>query len=430
MFLMGKPNFRRGVFPFNVLETFFDKNSFNSKINLLHHNPSRNRIPIMHIAVFIYCMTGGGAQRITLTLVKEFVSKGHRVDLVFVKTGGELFAEIPAAVCCFPLKSPWIGFLPLKWLRKLQLFCSRNALAGYLRQQRPDVLLSAASHTSLTALAARRLSGTGIPLVLRLSTHLTESHAGALNLYSRMRYRTACRWYSEADAVIAVSKGIAEDVAANTGLEPHRIKTIYNPTFTEDLIDKSSAPLDHPWFEQGGPPVILGVGRLTAHKDFPTLIKAFAAVRSRRPARLVILGEGGMRNELTTLAQSLNIAADIYMPGYVGNPLAWMSRASVFVLSSTCEGLPGVLIEAMAAGCRVVSTDCPSGPAEILENGKYGGLVPVGDYGALAQAIEAALDSPHDPQRLRTRAADFSVNKAVDDYLDLLLRVAKEKKCG
>jgi len=379
------------------------------------------------IAVFIYGMTGGGAQKRTLTLIKEFVGRGHQVDLVVVKPSGALHAEIPASVSCFPLESPWIGFLPRKGLRKLKLFCSRNALAEYLRQQRPDVLLSAASHTSLTALAARRISGTGIPLVLRLSTHLTASHAGALNLYLRMRYLTACRWFSEADAVIAVSKEIAEDVAANTGLATQRIKTIYNPTFTEDLIDRSSAPLEHPWFEEGGPPVILGVGRLTACKDFANLIKAFAAVRSRRPARLVILGEGGLRKNLTTIAHSLGIAADIDMPGYVSNPLAWMSRASVFVLSSSREGLPGVLIEAMAAGCRVVSTDCPSGPAEILENGKYGRLVPVGDHGALAQAILATLDSPHDPQSLRTRAADFSVNKAVDDYLELLLRVSKER---
>jgi glycosyltransferase involved in cell wall biosynthesis len=381
----------------------------------------------MNIAVFIYAMTGGGAQKRTLTLIKEFVGRGHQVDLVVVKPSGALHAEIPAGVRCVPLKSRWVECLPGKGLRKLKLFCCRRALADYLRQHRPDVLLSAASHASLTALAARRLSGTGTPLVLRESSHLTASHAGALNLFNRIRYLTSCRWYAEADALIAVSGDIAEDIAQNTGLATQRIKTIYNPTFTEYLIDRSEAPLDHPWFEEGGPPVILGVGRLTARKDFPTLIKAFAEVRNRRPARLVILGEGSLRKDLTTLAQSLGIAADVDMPGYVSNPLAWMSRASVFVLSSSCEGLPGVLIEAMAAGCRVVSTDCPSGPAEILENGKYGRLVPVGDHGALAQAILATLDSPHDPQRLRTRAADFSVNKAVDDYLELLLRVSKER---
>ncbi len=386
--------------------------------------------PPLRIAVFIYAMTGGGAQRTILTLIKGFVSRGHRIDLVVVRTGGALFTEIPAAVNCFPLKVPWVRFLP-GGMRKLKLWCSRNALADYLRRQRPDVLLSAASHANLPALVARRLAGTGTPLVLGLSSHLTASHAGALNLYRRLRYRTACRLYSEADAAIAVSQGVAEDVAANTGLAAQRVRTIYNPTFTEDLIDKSSAPIDHPWFKEGAPPVILGVGRLAARKDFPTLIKAFAAVRSLRPARLVILGEGGMRGELATLARKLGVAAEIDMPGYVGNPLAWMSRASVFVLSSTCEGLPGVLIEAMAAGCRIVSTDCPSGPTEILDNGKYGRLVAVGDPHALAEAILAALDSPRESQRLRQRAADFSVDKAVDDYLQVLAQVTKERgRCG
>jgi glycosyltransferase involved in cell wall biosynthesis len=376
-------------------------------------------------------MTGGGAPRRTLTLIKEFVERGHQVDLVVVKPKGPLYAEIPAAVRCFTLKSRWNKIIFGKGLRKLRLFCCRRALADYLRRHGPDVLLSAASHTSLTALAGRRLSGAGTPLVLRLSTHLTASHAGALNLFNRMRYLTACRWFSEADAVIAVSGDIAEDIAQHAGVARHRIRTIYNPIFTEDLAERASAPLDHPWFEEGGPPVILGVGRLAARKDFPTLIKAFAAVRGRRAARLVILGEGSLRKELTTLAHSLGIAADFEMPGYVGNPLAWMSRASLFVLSSSCEGLPGVLIEAMAAGCPVVSTDCPSGPAEILENGKYGILVPVGDHVALAEAIEAALDAPHDPQRMRARAADFSVNRAVDDYLEVLSHAAKARgKCG
>jgi len=381
----------------------------------------------MHIAVFIYAMTAGGAQRRTLTLLKEFVDRGHHVDLVVVESSGALQREIPATVRCVPLKSRWVECLPGKGLRKLKLFCCRRALADYLRRHGPDVLLSAASHTSLTALSARRLSGTGTPLVLRLSSHLTASHEGTFNLFNRMRYLTACRWFAEADAVIAVSKAIAEDIAQHTGVARHRIRTIYNPVFTEDLIAKASAHLAHPWFAEGGPPVILGVGRLAAHKDFPTLIRAFAVVRNRRPARLVILGEGSLRWDLTTLAQSLGIAADIDMPGYVSNPLAWMSRASVFVLSSSCEGLPGVLIEAMAAGCRVVSTDCPSGPAEILENGAYGRLVPVGDHVALAEAIATTLDAPHDPQGLMARAADFSVNRAVDEYLEVLSQVAKER---
>ncbi len=371
-------------------------------------------------------MTGGGAQRRTLTLVKEFVQRGHRVDLVTVTAGGMLSAEVPSDVRWFTLQSQWLRLLPDKGLRKLKLFCSRNVLADYLRHQRPDVLLSAASHTSLTAIAGRRIAATGTPLVLRLSSHLTASHAGNLRLLSKLRYRTACRWFSEVDAVIAVSHGIAADIVAKTRLAPECIRTIYNPTFSEDLIAKSSASLDHPWLDGNGPPVILGVGRLTMRKDFQNLIRAFAEVRRQRSVRLVILGEGVKRGELTSLARDLGVSSDVDMPGFVENPLAWMSRASVFVLSSTCEGLPGVLIEAMAAGCPIVSTDCPSGPAEILENGRYGSLVPVGDTFSLAKSIMTTLDSSHEIELLRARASDFSVRKAIDEYLEVLAEASRK----
>ncbi|SHO51845.1 Glycosyltransferase involved in cell wall bisynthesis [Desulfopila aestuarii DSM 18488] len=370
-------------------------------------------------------MTGGGAQRRILTLMQEFVRRGHRIDLVTVMDGGVLSSEVPPEVHRFSLKNKFIRFLPGKNFRKLKLFCSRNALAEYLCQKKPEVLLSAASHTSLTAIAARRLSGTETPLVLRLSSHLTASHAGALNIFNRIRYRTACKWFSEVDAVIAVADGIAEDIAANTRLSPQRIKTIYNPTFTPDLIDRSLESFDHPWFDEKGPQVILGAGRLTSRKDFNNLIRAFAVVRKQREVRLIILGEGGKRGELLDLARDLGVSKDVDMPGFVQNPLAWMSRASVFVLSSECEGLPGVLIEAMAAGCPIVSTNCPSGPAEILENGKFGRLVPVKDPLALAQAIMATLDSPREEQLLRARASDFSVTNAADEYIKVLSQVVR-----
>src|SRR5262249_37227290 len=150
-------------------------------------------------------------------------------------------------------------------------------------------------------------------------------------------------------------------------------------------------PLSHPWFAPGSLPVILGVGRLTWQKDFPTLIKAFALVRSRQPARLLILGEGEKRLELETIVKELGLAADVCLPGYVDNPFAYMHRCSAFVLSSASEGLPNSLIEAMACGAPVISTDCASGTAEILENGRYGPLVPVGDVEAMATAISATL---------------------------------------
>ena len=195
-----------------------------------------------------------------------------------------------------------------------------------------------------------------------------------------------------------------------------------------ELSRRAEGAVSHPWLAAAGPPVILGVGRLSEQKDFPTLLRAFARVRQQRPARLIILGGSNKHEEksaerkasLRALAASLGIGDDVDLPGFVQNPIAFMSRAAVFVLSSRCEGLPGALIQAMACGCQVVSTNCPTGPAEILDNGRYGGLVPIGDDIAMAFEIEQALAAPLSADLLRRRAADFSVDQAVNRYLEAL----------
>ena len=186
--------------------------------------------------------------------------------------------------------------------------------------------------------------------------------------------------------MVAVSDGVADDLAAWSGLARCRITTIYNPVATPDLAALQRAPVDHPWFQPGAPPVVMSAGRLGRAKDFPTLIRAFARVRRARPARLVIFGQGKTEAKTTKsiaglrqLAAGLGVAGDVALPGFVANPFAYMARAGAFALSSINEGLPGVLIQAMACGCPVVSTDCPSGPAEILAGGRYGRLVPPGD---------------------------------------------------
>ncbi len=221
---------------------------------------------------------------------------------------------------------------------------------------------------------------------------------------------------------MAVSEGVAEDLALTASLPRERITTIYNPVVTPALAGQAQAPLTHPWFAPGSPPVLLAVGRLHYQKDFPTLLRAFARVRAVRAVRLLILGEGDQGVALQASAQELGITTDVELPGFVLNPFAYMARAAVFVLSSAYEGLPGVLIQALACGCPVVSTDCPSGPAEILEGGVYGPLVPVGDDAALAKAILSTLNARPNPDWLRTRAAEFSVDRAVDRYLEVLLR--------
>jgi glycosyltransferase involved in cell wall biosynthesis len=383
-----------------------------------------------HLCLFIYALTGGGAQRRTLTLARGFAERGHRVDLVVVRSGGRLAGEAPPSVRVVTLASASRGeravraLLRRLGLRGLETAASIPALARYLRRERPDAMLSAASHVNLVSVCAWRLARVPVRLVLRAS----NDPLGDPRLWPRWEraVRGVLRWvaarvYPWADAVIAVSDGVGEQIARLTGIPRERITTIYNPVVTPELLEKAREPVDHPWLAPGQPPVVLGVGKLKVQKSFRTLIRAFARVRAVRPARLVILGEGARRRALEAEVDELGLRDDVALPGYVRNPWAWMARASVFVLSSRWEGLPGALIEAMACGCPVASTDCPSGPAEVLAGGAYGPLVPVGDPDALAAAILALLDAPPDRARLRARAAEFSVDRAVERYLEVLL---------
>jgi glycosyltransferase involved in cell wall biosynthesis len=228
-------------------------------------------------------------------------------------------------------------------------------------------------------------------------------------------------FYRSASAIVAVSKSVAESVSAGLGIPPQRIRTIYNPVVTPELHAKATAPLDDPWFQPGTPPVVLGVGRLAPQKDFSTLLRAFAEVRATRPARLAILGEGAERPALEALARQLGVADHVRLLGFDHNPFRYMHRSAVFALSSMFEGLPGALIQAMACGCRVISTDCPGGSREILQGGELGPLVPMRDPHALAAGISRLLaDAERGPARLALPVDRFTEKGAVDAYLDVL----------
>jgi glycosyltransferase involved in cell wall biosynthesis len=297
------------------------------------------------------------------------------------------------------------------------------ALVRYLREERPVVLFSADTYLNLVALWARQLSDVSVRTVIseriHLSSHLRD---GAKRRKWRWRFIVPLlqRTYPEADRIIAVSRGVADDLRTLVGLPPELVTTVYNPVVDSELAKQADTPIDHPWFKPGAPPVIIAVGRLTEQKDFPTLLQAFTQVRAQRQVRLLLLGEGELRPKLEALARELGVDRDVSLPGFTSNPFAYMARAAVFVLSSTYEGLPGVLIQALACGCPVVSTDCPSGAEEILENGQYGRLVPVGDPAAMAQAILSTLEAPPDRGLLQKRASLFSVDRAMEQYLEVL----------
>lgn len=379
----------------------------------------------MHIAIFIHNLATSGAQRRTVTLANAFADHGHKVDLVVVRGAQDEPCGLSTKVRLVALNASGSAKATGRLGRAADVGMHIPALTRYLDGHGPDVLLSAANHVHNAALIARRLSRTKPPTVIRASNNVSKSCWNEICLPKPFKWlvsRLVMRW---TDAVIAVSKGVADDIANQGQIRPERIQTIYNPTVTPDIMELADAPVAHPWLEEKTEPVILAAGRLVPQKHYSCLIEAFAKLRQKRPCRLIIIGEGSERPKLSALAQRLGVAEHIDMPGHVENPFAWMSKASAFVVSSIWEGLPGVLIEAMACGCPVVSTDCESGPREILDNGSLGPLVPVGDAPALADAIADVLDSPLDSAVLTRKAAAYDFDTAIESYLSVLTGAAQ-----
>lgn len=358
------------------------------------------------LALFVPDLRGGGAERVMLVLAGAFAGRGFDVDLVLARAVGEYLSHVPENVRLVDLQAPRLRTTPAR-------------LARYLRQVRPAALLSAYDQLNLLAIVARQLSRIKPRLVctvhVDLSTHLkleprTFRKRTYASLLRAMLYR--------ADHVVCVSQGVADSLVTRVGVSPDHVSVIYNPVSIERIRILAEEPVDHPWFQEGAPPVILGVGRLDPQKDYPTLMRAFALLRKKQPTRLVILGEGRERAHLERLARELSIKHDVWLPGFVENPYKYMKRCSVLALSSRWEGFSLALVEGMALGVSVVSTDCPSGPREVLEGGKWGRLVPVGDCEALARALEEALRAPivAPPETLER----FNVERVASQYLKVL----------
>ncbi len=359
------------------------------------------------IALFLPSLEGGGAERVMVHLAQGFAAKGRNVDLVLVKAEGTYLDLVPDNVRVVALKGN-------------RVITSLFRLAGYLRKEKPVSLLSAMDHANVIAILAKWIAGVSTLIVVSVHSTLSVEVEKAKSWRGKIMPWFINKTYPKADAIIAVSTGVAEDLNQETQLPLQAIKVIYNPVVTPELQQKKQEVLNHPWFKQNQPPVLLAVGRLSEQKDFTTLINAFAIIRKKSECRLIILGEGEQRKQLEALVDHLQLNDDVQMPGFVKNPYAYMVKADVFVLSSAWEGLVTVLIEALACGTPVVSTDCPSGSSEILEAGKYGRLVPVGDDQALAEAVIATMEEKVDSDRLIMRANDFTQDASVKQYLVVL----------
>jgi len=378
----------------------------------------------VHIGFFISDLGGGGTQRRVLALSRELVRCGHRVDLCVSSPEGAFADRVPPEVRLIPVDGLASQLPVLKRRRGLRVAGAVAGLAEYLGSAQPNVLVSSSNPANVAALRARarsiRRGNAPVPVVISVNVDPRAALAGRNMLHGGLLRLLLRRYYPDADAVVANTSGIAASVASVARVPPGRIVTISNPVDCAAIRAQAQAPLAHPWLAHGAPPLILAVGKLKPQKDFATLLRAFARLRADRAANLVILGEGELRPQLTELVRTLGLSGAVEMPGFCGNPHAWMARAAAFVLSSRWEGCSNVLAEALAVGCPVVSTDCPSGPSELLAGGEFGRLVPPGDPESLAAAVAATLDAPPDRSRMMARADTFSVDMAAERYLAVM----------
>lgn len=298
----------------------------------------------------------------------------------------------------------------------------RARLLEYLDARQPRAVLTAKRADDNIAMRAKALASSEIRFVTRpggtISAQLRERGASPLRRW--LRIRQVRKLYRQADRIVAVSQGVADDVSRLSGIARQQIEVIRNPNITPDLEELSQSPLSHPWYATGQPPIIIGMGGLRKQKDFPTLIQAFARLRAKREARLLILGQGRQHGRLRQLAMELGISEDVDLPGFVSNPYPYLKQAQLFVLSSLSEGSPNVLTEALALGTPVVATDCQSGPREILQDGRYGPLVSIRDADGLAKAMGSVLDNPLDSRTLRDATTEFTMEKSARRYLEVM----------
>lgn len=358
------------------------------------------------IALFIPSLSGGGAERVFSVLANAFCAQGLQVDVVLVDAKGAFLSVLDKRIHVVDLK-------------KSSASASLFSLAGYLKTTRPQALLCALDYANVIATMAWLFAGK--PCRIFLSEHSTPSMLmkqssafirGVLPLLMKHLYRCA-------DRIVAVSDGVAADLSAFIQLSPQHICTIYNPVDLAQIRQAALLPLSDDWLQPDAAPVFVAVGRLSTEKNFPMLIEAFEQCRAIHQCRLIILGEGPARSALEQQIAVSHFRGDIRLAGFCSNPYAYMRNAAALILSSNTEGLPTVLMEALACNTQIIATDCPHGPSEILQQGRWGTLVPVGDVQAMAQAMSAYLQQPS-CFAVAERAEAFNIKNAAAQYIQLM----------
>lgn len=405
------------------------------------------------MAIYINSVeTARGAEQVAALLAKGFADKGYQVDFLVEDLEGWLIDDLrrhspgilvhnlqpdggnglPDALFRAYVALKALFFWRMSWHCSLQLarvIIKKKppllALTRYQRRRRPAAVISLLNSPNISLMLARLAGSFSSRLIVTVHNTLSISASTATSKWKRSIPDLMRCLHRFADKVVAVSTGVARDLVDEVGLPASSVEVVYNPVVRPEIEDLAAEPVDHAWFSNKTCPVLIVASKLKPQKDLPMLLRAFQQVREQRPLRLLILGEGPDRESLEQLAVEMGIAADVQFAGFVQNPFAYYRRADLFVLSSAWEGLPTALIEALACGCPVISTDCPSGPAEILENGRYGRMVQVGDHQALAEGILEVLDSPPSAALLKQRANCFSIADSVAKYEKLVLRAGE-----
>lgn len=360
-------------------------------------------MPNRTIALLLPNLGGGGAERVALTTARDLLAQGHGVDIVLVQARGELMEMLPRGARVVDLAAP-------------RLRRALVPLVRYLRRVEPASIHAFMWPLTVIAIVASRLARSRTRIML--SEHVPPSKA-ARGLVARLMFKwTARMFYPRADVRVVCSAVAADDVARATGLPRSLFEVVTNPIEPPRTI-AATAEAESLW--STGTPRILTVGTLKPQKNHVLLLRAFARLQEYPHARLIILGEGALRKELEAVAHELGIEERVKLPGFRVDPWPFLASADLFVLSSDFEGFPLVLAEAMHAGLRVVSTDCVSGPSELLGGGRFGRLVPCRNVDALAAAIKYALSAPHDPERVRARAIEVAGNAQIARYAELLI---------
>ena len=359
------------------------------------------------IGIVIYSLAGAGAERVSVNLAREFSALGHHVDFLLAEGGGE-FTDEAGQVAELQVSS---GGGASGW---------RKVIRQYITEKSPDVLLAMMEGAGVLAIQAA--SGTAVPVYVVSHIHFSRHCRQSPRIKERWLMPLAARWYlPKAAGVIGVSQGVSNDILRSARLKSDRVHTIYNPILSEAFYRKAAEPVYHPWFSRERNWLnVITVGRLTPQKDHATLLKAIALANKQRPVRLVIFGQGELLGELQDQAKALGIQDIVEFAGYDANPYKFISGADLFVLSSRWEGFGNVLVEALACGARVVSTNCPSGPREVLDGGTFGDLVAVGDSEAIADSITEETNHEFDNEALTSHLEKYYVQSVAEQYLQIM----------